>query len=1017
MATVVQQLPEHSPADRRDTRSESIYQQFLIELEQHGFTGDIENSYGSRLIAATDNSIYQRLPQGVVYPRSTDDVKALFELAQTAEFQSIRFAPRGGGTGTNGQSLTHWLVIDVSRHMRTVLRVDAHNHQVTCQAGVIKDQLNDEVRSAGLFFSPDLSTSNRATIGGMINTDASGQGSLVYGKTSDHILGLTAVLINGEVIHTAPIALSEARQRAKGQSMEAGLYRQAIASCVEQRVAIDAMFPPLNRFLTGYDLKHAYDPENETIDLSRLIAGSEGTLAVVTEATLNLTAIPSYRVLVNVKYSDFQAALRHAPTLVKARATSVETIDSNVLNLAREDIIWRQVAEHLQDVADQTMNGINMVEFTATDQATVDEKVAQLLELLANQLEQPDSAGLIGYQVCSDLASIQSIYAMRKKAVGLLGATKGRRKPVAFVEDTAVPPEHLADFIMEFRAILDSHQLHYGMFGHVDAGVLHVRPALDMLDPEDEQRIPIISDQVAALTARYNGLMWGEHGKGYRSEYAPKFFGELYPEIQKIKAAFDPRNRLNPGKLATPFGSADKLQGVKAELRGHFDRQIPIAVREDYQAALNCNGNGLCFNYVPESTMCPSYKATGKRQYSPKGRATLVREWLRLNSLQGMDVSGIPPRRRWLDLRFKPNLSPNDFNHEVKAAMDTCLACKACATQCPVKVDVPNFRARFLSWYHQRYGRPAKDLLVRDIERMAPILARFPRLSNVLTHNPLTRWLLKQSYDYVDAPKLSVPSLRQQWDWPVLDADHILALPKTVRDNAVIIVQDPFTSFYDAQVVAAFGHVVAAMGMQPILLRFIGNGKAQHVKGFLTEFSATVARVGPQLQRLADGKMNLVGLDASTFLCFQDEYQQFAPPGVTFDFTVMGVQAWLLANQQQLAATKHQHQQSEWQLLLHCTEQTAIPDSAKQWQTVFEQIGLQLRLTPTGCCGMAGTFGHEKAHQATSRKLFDMTWQEPLRRSDIGSVATGFSCRSQAHRFADKAVLHPIQIVAQSLTG
>lgn len=1014
MASVVQQLPEHTPADRRETRSDSLYQRFLLELEQQGFAGDIENTYGQRLIAATDNSIYQRLPQGVVYPRTTAAVQLIFQLAQLDEFRPIRFAPRGGGTGTNGQSLTHWLVIDLSRHMREVLKVDAENAQVVCQAGVIKDQLNDRVKPSGFFFSPDLSTSNRATIGGMINTDASGQGSLVYGKTSDHILGLTAVLTNGEVIQTAPVSLSEARNRAAGDSLEAALYRQAIESCVEQRPAIDAKFPPLNRFLTGYDLKHCYDPQQDTIDLSRLIAGSEGTLAIVTEATLNLTPIPRCKVLVNVKYSDFQAALRHAPTLVQAQATSVETIDSNVLNLAREDIIWHQVAEHLQDVDGQTMNGINMVEFTATESTLLDDKVEQLIATLDAQLNSADPKGLIGYQICADATSIQTIYAMRKKAVGLLGATKGKRKPIAFVEDTAVPPEHLADFILEFRAILDSHQLHYGMFGHVDAGVLHVRPALDMTDPSDEALVRTISDQVAELTAKYNGLMWGEHGKGYRSEYAPKFFGELYPEIQKVKRAFDPDNRLNPGKLATPYGSDESLQGVQAEVRGHYDRQIPITMREAYQPAMNCNGNGLCFNYVPESAMCPSYKATGNRQYSPKGRATLIREWLRLNSGQDMDVSGIPPQRTWLENRFKPRLSPNDFNHEVKQAMDTCLACKACATQCPVKVDVPNFRARFLSWYHQRYARPTKDKLVRDVERLAPLLAKLPRISNVLTHNPVTEWFLKRVVGYVDAPRLSTPALSQQWQWSTADVDEILAKPPEQLAQSVVIVQDPFTSFYDAKVVQAFGQVAAAMGFEPILLRFIGNGKAQHVKGFLNEFSKTVATVGPQLQRLADANVALVGLDSSTALCFQDEYRQFAPAGQSFTFTVNGVQTWLMQHGDKLSsAENHTVDHKRWQLLSHCTEQTAVPESAKHWQHLFERVNLELEVTATGCCGMAGTFGHEQTHQDTSKRLFEMSWQEPLARNDVGHVAAGFSCRSQVKRFAGQAVEHPIQILAR----
>src|SRR5690554_3894950 len=550
------ELPVFSAHERREFHLDPVTKDYLYHLAENQFDGDIDDSYSGRLVAATDNSVYQQLPQAVLYPRTLQALQQALRLAQSDKFRNITFSARGGGTGTNGQSLTAGVVIDLSRYFNEIITVDAANRTVSCQAGVVKDALNDVVGEFGLFFSPDLSTSNRATIGGMINTDASGQGSLVYGKTSDHILELTAVLLNGECITTAPKSLSEANQIASGESLEAQIYRQVIATCVAQREAIEAKFPPLNRFLTGYDLKHCYDPVSESIDISRLLAGSEGTLACIVEARLNLTPIPKHKVLVNVKYSDFHAALRNAPFLVQARATSVETIDSNVLDLARNDIIWHQVSEQLQDVPDKPMRGINMVEFTAVNEAEISDKVDWLVAALDDLIATQPEAGVIGYQVCHDPLSIQRVYAMRKKAVGLLGATKGRRKPVAFAEDTAVPPEHLADFIAEFRELLDSYELHYGMFGHVDAGVLHVRPALDMTEPADEKLLRQISDQVAALTAKYGGLMWGEHGKGYRSEYAPSFFGEtLYGELQKIKAAFDPDNRLNPGKICTPWGT------------------------------------------------------------------------------------------------------------------------------------------------------------------------------------------------------------------------------------------------------------------------------------------------------------------------------------------------------------------------------------------------------------------------------------------------------------------------------
>ncbi|RUO60371.1 FAD-binding and (Fe-S)-binding domain-containing protein [Pseudidiomarina insulisalsae] len=1014
--------------------SEPVYGRYIHALGQAGFAGDVDLSYSGRLIAATDNSVYQQLPQAVIYPRHVTDLQLALRLGQQAEYRALRFSPRGGGTGTNGQSLSHGIIVDLSRYFKDIEAGPPAQDWVRCQTGVVKDALNDAVRSAGWFFSPDLSTSNRATIGGMINTDASGQGSLVYGKTSDHILGLQAVLINGDLIETGPLPLAEAQARAEGSSLEASLYRQVIASCVAKRDAIEARFPPLNRFLTGYDLKHCYDPQSETLDLSRLLAGSEGTLAFITAAKLNLTAIPKHKVLVNISYRNFDAALRHAPILVRAQATSVETVDSTVLDLARNDIIWHSVRD---DVAEgksgQSMAGINMVEYTAVDADALEAKLDKLVTTLDDELTQEQGGhGVIGYKICREAQSIQTIYAMRKKSVGLLGAVKGERKPIAFAEDTAVPPESLADFIAEFRQLLDKHELQYGMFGHVDAGVLHVRPALDMKDPADEKLLRTISDKVAALTAKYGGLMWGEHGKGYRSEYAPDFFGpELYTELQKIKAAFDPDNRLNPGKLATPYGLQNaELVSVDARKRGYYDRQIPVAVRDTYAAAMNCNGNGLCFNYAEDSPMCPSFKVSGDRRMSPKGRATLIREWLRLTSADGLNVAAAPHARNYFT-KEKKNRFSRDFNHQVKASMDNCLACKACASQCPVKVDVPSFRARFLQWYYQLYRRPLRDYLVAGIERTAPLMARLPRLSNLMTHNLASQWLLKKTLGYVDTPRLSVPTLAHRWrhqNWRQLTVDQLTALSEQERAQTVVIVQDPFTSFYQAEVVEAMGQVITGLGYQPVLLAFIGNGKAQHVKGFLEQFRVTATRVTGQLNQLADAQLTMVGVDASTVLCLRDEYLEYA--GQEVRFKVLLAQEWLADQtgqlQQQLPATTDNSAADADQadLFLHCTEQTAVPASARMWEQILAAVGVNATTVATGCCGMAGTYGHEAEQQRKSAALFDMSWREPLARSD-NALITGFSCRCQTKRFASNTdepqkeklqqVQHPLQLLAQRL--
>jgi FAD/FMN-containing dehydrogenase/Fe-S oxidoreductase len=997
-------------------------QAYVQALASAGFTGDIETSYASRLAVATDNSVYQQLPAAVLLPKSAADVQLICAVAQNPAFQQIKFTPRGGGTGTNGQALTSAVVVDLSRYMRGIIEINPEQRWVRVQAGVIKDQLNAFLKPYGFFFSPDLSTSNRATIGGMINTDASGQGSLVYGKTSDHVLSLDTVLIDGTLLQTKPMPVAEAEQISEQQDSIGRIYRQVLFSCRDFRDDILKTFPRLNRFLTGYDLEHVFNEDLTQFDLSRLITGSEGSLGFVVEAKLNITPIAKYKCLVNIKYDSFESALRNAPFLVAAQATSVETVDSKVLDLARNDIIWHQVKDYIEEVPGKTMLGLNIVEYNAEDEADIAGKVQQLEARLQQAVAQGES-GIIGYQLTYDAQAINQIYTMRKKAVGLLGNAKGRQKPIPFTEDTAVPPEHLADFIMEFRALLDSHGLAYGMFGHVDAGVLHVRPALDMCDPEQEKQLRVISDQVVKLTAKYGGLMWGEHGKGYRSEYGPEFFGDsLFTELRKIKTAFDPLNRVNPGKICTPVDSSESLVSVDGVKRGFYDRQIPVQVKDSFDSSLNCNGNGLCFNYEENSPMCPSSKVTKDRRHSPKGRAGLMREWLRLMSNQGVDVlqqeqqllersntlSGLAAK---IKNSWQKKQGQYDFSHEVMEAMEGCLACKACAGQCPIKVDVPSFRARFIQLYHSRYLRPLKDHLVANIERSAPLLARMPKLVNFFLQQGWMAALLKKTVGYVDTPQLSVPTLKERLEGNYsFDLTALQALPETDKKKLVLLVQDPFTSFYEADLVSDALKLIEKLGFRPVLLPFLPNGKPQHVKGFLREFAKTAKTASDFLQQVASLGAPLVGLDASLVLVYRDEYVKTLGQ-LRGDYQVHLLHEWLV--KQDLPVL--QSQQS-FSLLAHCTEKTALPATENQWKQIYAKAGLELNSIAVGCCGMAGTYGHEAQNFENSKTLYEMSWQQPVQKVGAAQVlVTGFSCRSQVKRLEGIKPKHPLQQLLQLL--
>ena len=996
-----------------------LHNELTAELRLRGFQGDLAPAFGDRIVSATDNSIYQLLPQLVVFPRNVDDLVRLARVAAEPRFKDIVFAPRGGGTGTNGQSLTEGLVVDVSRHMNRILEINPDERWVRVQAGVVKDQLNAALAEHGLFFPPELSTSNRATIGGMISTDASGQGSCLYGKTRDHVLELTTVLLDGTVWTSRPLEEQELRQVQQRTDLVGAVHRLVDAIQREQADLIAAHFPKLNRCLTGYDLAHIRDDRGR-FNLNSILCGSEGTLALIAEAKLNVVPIPKHSALVNVRYGSFDAALRDAQELIRYGAASIETVDSRVLSLAQDDVVWDSVRQYFPEDDGQRAMGVNLVEFVGNTELDVETPVHRITEALESA---DPSRGRRGFSVARGETEVNAIWNMRKKSVGLLGNMQGDKRPIPFVEDTAVPPEHLADYIAEFRALLDARGLVYGMFGHVDAGVLHVRPAIDMKDPAQEPLIREITEEVVRLTRKYGGLLWGEHGKGVRSEFSPRFFGPLYPILQSIKVAFDPRNQLNPGKIAAPeSGQLLTIDGLTT--RGQLDRTIPASVRTAYDEALHCNGNGACFSWDSDEAMCPSYKATRDRRHSPKGRASLTREWLRQLAALGIDPeSEAAALRRGSAWRHFPARLRNtwarepDFSHAVKDAMDGCLACKSCSGQCPIKVDVPTFRAKFLEVYHGRYLRPLRDHMVGSLESMLPVLGKMRWLYNLVIDSPPGRAAMR-AIGLVHTPKFSPMSMRRELaarGIAVASPEMLAALSVEERARSVVLVQDAFTSWYEPRVVLAVLDLMRAIGFRPFVAPFRPNGKPLHVHGFLGAFTRAASRNASMLRDLAATGVELVGVDASMTLTYRSEYGMLAdadrsPP-------VLLLQEWLARRCD--AIPKGPSTDREYLLLPHCSERSLALSSLRDWQAAFAAAGANLRILPSGCCGMAGTYGHEAEHRATSEQIYGMSWARHVAewaQSDR-LLATGYSCRSQVKIMDGQPLLHPAEALLACLRG
>ena len=987
--------------------------------------GDVRFDPGSRLLYSTDASMYQVEPVGVVIPRDTDDVQAAVEVAGKL---GVAILPRGGGTSLTGQTVNHALVLDFSRYMDRVLEVNTEELWARVQPGLVQDNLNHHVRPLGLLFGPDTSTSNRATLGGMLGNNSGGSHSIAYGLTVEHVIELRTLLADGSRVVFGEITPDEFAGKCRAPGLEGQIYREIARIRETYGDEIQSRYPAHWRRVSGYNLNELVffvagsgrpawtegglrqarpgsdtpgqpaqaRPGSDTpglpgparfgsdsrLNVARLIVGSEGTLLTVIEAKVRLVRRPKRTALDVIHYRDVQEALESSQAILETGPYAVELTDKMILDLARGNIEQSKRMGFVQgDPA-----AIMIVEYAAETDAEVRAKI-EALEA-RRQRERFGYASHVAY----DPAQVQSIWSLRKAGLGLLLGMKGDKKPIAFVEDTAVEPRHLAEFVARFREIFAKHDTVGAYYGHCSVGCLHIRPVIDLKTPRGLEQVHAIADEIADLVVKFRGTLSSEHGDGRaRSPFLERMYGpRIMQAFRELKRAFDPDNRMNPGNIVAPAGLTDHLRYGTQYTTWEPTTLLDFSEQGGFAASVEmCNGVGACRKTL-EGTMCPSYMATKDEEHSTRGRANALRAVL----------SG--------------RLPPSEFTgRRLYQVMDLCLECKGCKAECPANVDMAKLKYEFLHHYYQVNGLPLRNRLFGRIARMNRLASRVPTLFNWISGLAPSRWALERIAG-IDRRR-PLPSLAAQ---PFTDWFRHHRPPAAAPRGEVVLFNDTFTTYNVPEIARAAVEVLEAGGYRVVLVDRKCCGRPLISKGMLAEAREhatwNVRRLAPYARR----GVAIVGLEPSCLLTLRDETVDLVR---TDDARAVARQSFLfeefLLRERARGLTLTFGAAGRKALLHgHCHQKalvgTAPTVGALRW------AGFEVEEVDSGCCGMAGSFGFEREHYDISIALGNRRLAPAVKAAlpETEIVAPGISCRQQIQHLAGRRAKHPAEVLREALS-
>lgn len=952
--------------------------------------GDLYRDNLQRVLYATDASAYREIPLAVVIPQTVNDIKRLVNFARR---EGIGLTPRCGGTSLAGQVVGGGIIVDLSRHFTGILELNTSEKWVRVQPGVIRDVLNIFLKPFGLFFAPETSTANRAMIGGMVGNNSCGANSIVYGSTREHLLEVKAVLSDGSEIEIQDLDTAGFYKKCIGSSLEASIYNAlyTLLSDPGNQEEIVKEFPKksIQRRNTGFALDLLLDtvPFKENgapFNLCRLLAGSEGTLAFVTEIKLRLTDLPAKeKALLCIHFGSVEEALKANVIAMKHKPSACELMDHYILECTKDNIEQKKNRFFIKG----DPGAILIVEFIRDDRGT--------LQVLAAMLEAELRAAGLGYHFPLLFGrDTDKIWSLRKAGLGLLSNLAGDEKAVPVIEDTAVDLEDLTDYIAEFNNILKKYDLYSVHYAHAGAGELHLRPIINLKTEKGNLLFRTIAEEIAGLVKTYRGSLSGEHGDGrLRGEFLPQMVGEKnYELFRKVKRAWDPLNIFNPGKIVDTPPMNTQLRYEPGRKLQPFKTVFRFAEQDILQHAEQCNGSGDCRKlHLSGGTMCPSYMATRNEKDTTRGRANILREFLTHSD------------------------KINRFDHkEIYEVMDLCLSCKGCKSECPSNVDVAKLKAEFLQHYYDANGAPLRARFIAGFSFLSSIGSVFPAFYNLLLRSklPSLAGFAKQR---------SIPALHSF----TLKSWYRKRIPVSPpgKGKRVYFFCDEFTNFNDTALGIKAILLLEYLGFEVIIPEHIESGRAWLSKGFVRKAKDIAARNIIALSPLIDQESPLVGLEPSAILTFRDEYPDLADENMQADAAKIAANTYML---EEFIAKEIVNNNVSKDLFVkdkkliklhgHC-QQKAISSLAPAVTCLSFPGNYTVEIIPSGCCGMAGSFGLEKEHYPVSMNIGELVLFPAVRETSEDTIiaAAGTSCRHQIKDGTGRLALHPAEILFYAL--